>query len=379
MTVKIVAEYVWHDALGALRSKMKNFCKNFERDVRLDDFSEWNFDGSSTGQAEGRNSDVILKPVAFFRDPFRRTWENCECFLVLCDTWNIDGVTPHPTNNRVRAMEICNLTKDFDPWFGFEQEYFVYELSDNQNEKEKPYGWVSSQMPSYKFPTQEQQEKETSSVCRNGVKPYVCGASYCGVGGDRVKVRNIMEQHMEYCLYSGVKICGMNLEVAEAQAEFQCGILSAHELGDHVWMARYILNRVCEGFKAFVVLHPKPLVDQNNVPLLFNGSGGHMNFSTNEMRSDHNKILEACNLLANKHNEHMLEYGVPEENRMRMTGHHETSSFDKFMFNLNLPSNRGQSIRLPPAGGYLEDRRPSSDADPYRIVSRILQTVCLKE
>jgi glutamine synthetase len=378
MTVKIIAEYVWHDALGALRSKAKNFDKTFERNVELSDFSEWNFDGSSTGQAEGRISDVVLRPVAFFKDPFRRNWQNCECYLVLCDTWNIDG-TPHPTNNREKCSVICDKTKDFEPWFGFEQEYFIYELSNNPNEKEKPYGWTSNHIPSYKFPTQEQPAKETSSVCKDGVKPYICGVNYCGVGGDRVKIRHIMEQHMEYCLYSGVKICGMNLEVSEGQAEFQCGILTAHELGDHVWMARYILDRVCEEFKAFAILHPKPLVDSTGLPLQFNGSGGHTNFSTKEMRVDRNKILEACNLLERKHKEHMLEYGVPEENQMRMTGHHETSSFNKFMFNPDLPSNRGQSIRLPPAGGYLEDRRPSSNADPYRVVARLLQTVCLKE
>lgn len=376
---KIIAEYIWIDALGDLRSKTKIFDLD-SKHIVLNDFPIWSFDGSSTGQSSGRASDVLLKPINIFNDPFRKNLTNAKSFLILCETLKTDG-TPHPTNTRDECMKICHRTESFKPWFGIEQEYYIYELCNDSNIKsgEKPLGWKTDTQPNNKFPHQEQQHKLFSPVCKSGIKPFQCGPSYCGVGGDRVdnRLREIIEKHIEYCLYAEIKICGTNLEVSKSQAEYQIGICTAEEIGDHLWIARYIMNRICEQHGVHVNLHPKPILDTKEYA--FNGSGGHVNFSTLEMRNDQNKILEACELLSKKHIEHMNEYGVPEENAKRMSGNYETSKFDKFSFDINTPYNRGQSLRLPPTGGYLEDRRPASDSDPYRVVVRMLKTICLKE
>ncbi len=374
MTMQIIAEYVWHDALGALRSKAKNFVKDFDRNVELSDFSEWNFDGSSTGQAEGRSSDVVLRPVAMFKDPFRKDWQNAEAYLVLCDTYNMDG-TPHGTNNRAKCMEVCDRTKEFEPWFGIEQEYILYRLGNNLSTPELPYGWMDRNLPNYRFPEQAHPKVTSSAICNDGYYPLASGPFYCGTGGDRVFGREIMEKHYQYCLYAGVKICGVNIEVTMAQFEFQIGICSAHEIGDHLWMARYILARVAEESGAFVEFSPKPLKD-------FNGSGGHTNFSTKEMRDENGlaKIIEACEKMSKLHKEHLDEYG-DETNKLRLTGKHETASYEKFSYG---QSDRGSSIRIPytthKAGrGYLEDRRPPANCDPYKVVTRMLKTICLDE
>jgi glutamine synthetase len=376
MTQKqIIAEYVWHDALGALRSKGKNFVKTFDRDVTLDDFSEWNFDGSSTGQAEGRSSDVVLRPVALFKDPFRRNWPNAEAYLVLCDTYNMDG-TPHGTNNRAKCMEVCERTKEFEPWFGIEQEYVIFQLGKSLTCPELPYGWMDKDLPNYRFPEQAHPHVASSVICNDGYYPLPSSAFYCGVGADRIFGRKIVEQHYECCLYAGVKACGINWEVSPAQAEIQIGICSAHEMGDHLWMARYLLSRVAEEHGAYVELHPKPYGPK------FNGSGSHTNFSTKEMRDEngYSKIVEACEKMSKLHAEHLAEYG-DESNKLRLTGKHETASYEKFSYGA---SDRGTSIRIPytthKAGkGYLEDRRPASNCDPYKVVTRMLKTICLDE
>ena len=367
MTTKIIAEYVWHDVIGCMRSKAKTFDKTTKTDISLSDFSEWNFDGSSTGQADGKTSDVVLRPVAFFKDPFRRSWLNVKCYLVLCETYNMDG-TPHATNNRSKCMEVCNKTTEFEPWFGIEQEYFLCQLNKDQTDPDitaLPLGWYGQYLPNYHFTKQTYPVSESRSSAH----------AYCGVGADRVFGREIVEQHFEHCLYAGIKICGINLEVVISQAEFQIGICSAHEIGDHLWMARYILSRVAEMNGAFVELHPKLMGD-----LPFNGSGGHCNFSTKEMRNENglDKIIEACEKMKLLHAEHLAEYG-DESNKLRLTGHHETASWEKFTYGF---SDRGASIRIPytthhDKKGYLEDRRPPANCDPYKVVTRILKTVCL--
>lgn len=374
-----ILEYIWMDVYGSLRSKTKIiYDDNFE--CCLDKIPLWNFDGSSTGQSIGETSDVILKPVNIFNDPFR---DYKKSYLILCETLNSDN-SVHFSNNRNNCIKICDNenVKKQEPWFGIEQEYFVYEL-DNCLETEnmvKPYGWMTNGVPSKKFKNQEFDDTYLSSVCFIPLQ-HKGSPNYCGVGGDRVKIRNIMEKHMKYCINAGIKICGMNLEVSQSQGEFQIGILPANQIGDHLLIARYILNRISEEYNAFIEYHPKPLGI-----LPFNGSGGHTNFSTKQMRETDGikHIFDACNKLSKNHQKHIQEYGNPEENKLRLTGKHETSSFDKFMFNFNFPSNRGSSLRIPcnvinDCCGYLEDRRPSSNMDPYRVVSRILKTLCLDE
>lgn len=369
---KVVAEYVWYDAHGDLRSKTK--VMNGIEIKSISDFPEWNYDGSSTGQAEGRSSDVILNPVAYFKDPFRRTWQNVSAYLVWCDTYNMDR-TPHATNNRHKCFVVSEEQKvqEQEPWFGIEQEYILYQLNTDLSHPVLPYKWMGHNLPNFKFPEQAQQKQTSSVICNDGFYPLPSGPFYCGVGADRVFGREIVEQHLEHCIYADIGICGINAEVTCSQWEYQIFGKSALEVSDHLWMSRYILGRVAEIHGAFVEFGVKPM-------MLWNGSGCHTNFSTKEMREDggYTKIIEACEKMSSVHTEHLQEYG-DETNKLRLTGKHETASYEKFSYG---QSDRGSSIRIPYSThvaqkGYLEDRRPGSNCDPYKVTTRILKTVCL--
>jgi glutamine synthetase len=349
----VIAEYIWIDADNEIRSKTKILDpKHHVGDDATDldgIFPEWNYDGSSTGQATGTKSDVILKPCYYRMDPFRRKInDGYEAFLVLCDTYNMDG-TPHLTNKRVLCKEYKELTKDQKPLFGIEQEYIIYKNGENV-----PYNWINQGKP---------------SQIQDGSGKY-----YCGVGGDKAFGRKIAEKHMEYCLYAELQYCGMNAEVTPSQWEYQLGPLSPLKISDQLWISRYILNKLTEEYDARIVYHPKPLFD-------FNGSGGHTNFSTKEMREEGGitKIIEACEKLVLTHDEHIKNYGNPETNKIRLSGGFETAKYDNCTYGI---SDRGASIRIPlnvdkHGHGYLEDRRPPSDLDPYIVTSQILKTVCL--
>lgn len=332
-TEKHLATYVWIDGTGEnLRQKTMTLdsLPNSPSDLRV-----WNFDGSSTGQASGHDSDVLIKPVAIFKDPFRKG----DNILVLCETLNHDG-TPHATNFRSKVIP-C----DDEPWFGIEQEYIL--LSRNGH----PYAW-----PENGYPAPQ-------------------GPYYCGVGADRVYGRDVVEAHYKACLYAGVKICGTNAEVLPSQWEFQVGPCEGVSIGDHMWMARFILHQVAEDFGVVVSFDPKPISGD------WNGSGLHTNFSTKKMREDNGitEIIKACDKLKRRHKEHILVYG--KGNERRLTGRHETASMDSFSYGV---ANRGASIRIPrqvheTGKGYLEDRRPASNADPYIVCGKIMETCSLPD
>ncbi|MEX1241559.1 MAG: glutamine synthetase beta-grasp domain-containing protein [Cyclobacteriaceae bacterium] len=330
---KTKLEYIWLDGYKptqSLRSKTK-IVKNFNG--TLDDCPVWSFDGSSTEQATGSKSDCLLKPVALFPDPARK-----EAFLVMCEVLNPDGM-PHVSNGRATIED-----DDNDFWFGFEQEYFLW-----NPENDKPFGF-----PMHGYPAPQ-------------------GQYYCSVGAKNAFGRHIVEEHLDYCLAAGINVEGINSEVATGQWEFQIFAKGAKAAGDHVWVARYLMERTAEKYGVAINWHCKPLGNTD-----WNGSGMHANFSNGLLRNaGSQEVFETvCMAFAPLVNEHIEVYGA--DNHLRLTGKHETQSIDKFSYGI---SDRGASIRIPIGtvengwNGWLEDRRPNSLADPYKVAARIVKTV----
>lgn len=332
-----IAEYIWIDARNKLRSKSKTLYLN-STIIKIDSLPNWNFDGSSTEQATGNNSEVILKPVSIFKDPFRPT----NGILVLCECYDI-LMKPVKSNNRYNAKRIFDVVETYKPWFGLEQEYTLY-----NNKTKRPLGW---------------------SINEN---PEAQGKYYCGIGADRVFGREIVEEHYQLCLNIGIKISGINAEVMPGQWEFQVGPVEGIDACDQLWMARYVMERLTERYDFTMSIDPKPM------PGDWNGSGCHTNYSTNEMREEGGLdiIYQAIEKLEKKHMEHIKVYG---NNERRLTGTHETSRIDEFTSGV---ADRTASIRIPlftqqNKKGYLEDRRPASDIDPYLVLSKIVETTIL--
>jgi len=330
---KIQAEYLWIDAVGEVRSKCRTVLKS---KATLDQLPSWNYDGSSTDQAPGDDSEVIIKPCAIFKDPFR----GGDNILVLTDTYTPGG-TPLPTNSRAPSAEVFAAKPEEIPWFGLEQEYTLFNL-----DKITPLGWPS------------------------GGYPGPQGPYYCGAGADRSYGRAISEAHYKACLFAGLEIAGTNAEVMPGQWEYQIGPTVGIETGDQMMVSRYILQRVCEDFGVHVTLDPKPM------PGDWNGAGCHTNFSTEKMRKEggYEVIEQAIRRLGAKHQEHINAYG--EGNERRLTGKYETADINTFSYGV---ANRGCSIRIPRSTeadqfGYLEDRRPSSNCDPYIVCSKVFAT-----
>ncbi len=313
-----------------LRSKTK-----IEPDFsgKLEDCPVWSFDGSSTQQAVGRSSDCLLKPVFICNDPPRK-----EAYLVMCEVMNADG-TAHESNARATISD-----DDNDFWFGFEQEYFLWDPETNL-----PLG----------FPV-------------NGY-PAPQGPYYCGVGAKNAFGRDIVEEHLDVCLEAGLNVEGINAEVAAGQWEFQIFSKSGKDAGDQIWVARYLLERIGETYDVSINWHCKPLGDTD-----WNGSGMHANFSNSILRTAGKKETydKICQSFEPYIKEHIEVYGA--DNDKRLTGLHETQSIDQFSYGI---SDRGASIRIPIATvergwkGWLEDRRPNSAADPYKVAARIIKTV----
>ncbi|MEM7679902.1 MAG: glutamine synthetase beta-grasp domain-containing protein, partial [Pseudomonadota bacterium] len=345
-------EYIWiAPKIGADPFEMRSKARvlSLSDKPRLRDFPEWSFDGSSTEQATGDNSDCILKPAAFVKDPIRGDGN----YLVLCEVYDAEGELPHETNTRAKLRNIMeNGGEAQEPWAGFEQEYtFLIGGTDI------PLGWP-----------------EDGSEPSMGQGPY-----YCGVGAKKIAGRDIVEDHARLCLDAGIMFYGINAEVMLGQWEFQIGfrgdigddpgVLNA---ADHVWLGRWLLERVAEEYGVDVSFANKPIKGD------WNGAGMHTNFSTNDTR-DKSKgraaIDAATAKLGEKHAEHVVLYG--EGNDERLTGDHETCDINTFKVG---DADRGCSIRIPkPVAikgyGYFEDRRPGANADPYLVAAKITATV----
>lgn len=332
----VMAEYIWLDGQQPT-AKLRSKTKILDRPVQdLTDLPDWGFDGSSTEQAEGHASDCALKPVRFYKDPVRGS----NNVLVMCEVLNADG-SVHVSNKRAHLREIAELYASHESWFGIEQEYTFFDGI-------KPLGW-----PDNGFPAPQ-------------------GGYYCGVGADEVFGREIVEAHMRACLEAGLKFSGINAEVMPGQWEFQIGPLGPLEVSDQIWIGRWLLYRIAEDFGVSATLAPKPVKGD------WNGAGAHTNFSTRTMREEGgiDEIIKACEKLARRHEDHIAVYGA--DNDQRLTGHHETCSIHEFTYGM---SDRGASIRIPMAAandgkGYLEDRRPAANMDPYQVCAALIKTVC---
>jgi glutamine synthetase len=331
MGAKYKLEYVWLDGYlpePNLRSKTKIVDSEPKS---VEDCPQWGFDGSSTQQAEGHSSDCLLKPVALYPDSTRRNG-----FLVMNEVLLPDG-KPHPSNFR------ATVDDDPDLWIGFEQEYFLYQDG-------RPLGFPEEGYPGPQG-------------------PYYTGVGYKNVGS---MARQVVEDHIDVTHDAGIFLEGINAEVAKGQWEFQIFGKGAKKVCDDMWMARYLLLRVAEQYGVDIEFHCKPIRGD------WNGSGMHTNFSTKFMREKGGKdYFEKLMAAFDKYkDEHIAAYGP--DNHLRLTGLHETQSIDKFSYGV---SDRGSSIRIPIGTaqngwkGYLEDRRPASNADPYKVTARILATL----
>jgi glutamine synthetase len=324
------AEYIWIDGTTPtqkLRSKTKIVPIGEEPPI-------WGFDGSSTNQAPGENSDCVLKPVFTCPDPIRFGND----ILVMTEVMNID-MSPHDSNMRAACFQTEKKYAEFDMWFGIEQEYTLFDGI-------QPLGW-----PSNGFPAPQ-------------------GGYYCGVGADEVFGRPLVEEHLDACLAAGLTISGINAEVMPAQWEFQVGPIAPTAVSDHLWIARWLLYRIGEDHGISATLDAKPVKGD------WNGAGCHTNFSTKQMRSSYQPCIDAAEALSEKHELHIKNYGFGIEERL--TGLHETASVDKFTYGV---SDRGASVRIPwqvnvDGKGYIEDRRPNANMDPYLVSRLITDTVC---
>lgn len=338
--------YIWIDGSSptqTLRSKVRIL--PIGKTVSLSEFPQWAFDGSSTYQASGHDSDLTLNPVTFVDDPINGPGN----YLLLCEVLNPDG-TPHPSNKRARLVKLMEQGgKSYDPWLGYEQEYTLFR-------GQQPLGW-----PDRGYPAPQ-------------------GPFYCGVGADEVFGRHLVDTHAKACIDAGIMIYGTNAEVMPGQWEFQIGYrgISSENadpitVSDHLWFARWLLYRLGEPLEISARLHPKPVKGD------WNGAGNHTNFSTKETRDPKTgmeAIHAAIKALEARHKEHIAVYGADLE--LRLTGKHETANMNQFIAGVG---NRGASVRIPtPVAkkgyGYLEDRRPGANANPYEVAAMLVETIC---
>lgn len=345
------AEYIWLDGAEptkGLRSKTRILEFNRKTKIDISDFPEWTYDGSSTYQAPGDKSDLVLKPVRFVKDPIRGDGS----FIVMCEVFHMNG-SPVKSNTRAHLRNLIeDRGEDLDVWVGFEQEYTLFK-------NDRPLGWPKSGFPSPQ------------------------GPFYCGVGADRSFGRPIVEEHMQLCLDAGLLFFGINAEVMPSQWEFQIGhrgfageVADPLLTSDHLWIGRWLLERVAEEYGVIVSFENKPVKGD------WNGAGTHTNFSTKKMRdkkTGFNSIEQLIDVLESRHNLHIRGYGHALEERL--TGRHETCDINTFRAG---HSDRGASIRIPHSVtqnkcGYIEDRRPGANCDPYVVAGLLVEAAILAE
>lgn len=342
ISLYIIAEYIWLDADKKFRSKTKiirpstDDNHNYVNYMHYSSYPKWDYDGSSTGQADGKKSEITLVPVFVCDNPLLPVSSIGEhahsSKLVLCETYNHDG-KPTTTNRRYSAEPLFDIYKEEKPWFGLEQEYFILDKHIDP-------------------------------------RPTPTTQHYCGIGRD-IEYRKIAEEHMLACIKAGITISGINAEVSKNQWEFQIGPSEGILAADELMIARFLLERIAEKYQTTISYEPKPFTH-------INGSGCHTNFSTLKMRTPSKdntglkEISRVIDILEKSHAEDIKHYGV--SNELRLSGNHETSSYDTFTWGVG---DRGVSVRINNnthnAGcGYFEDRRPAANMDPYLVTAMLM-------
>lgn len=354
-------EYLWLDANQHLRSKIRNIIEKNREVLKISDFLTsdynkekkkeekkeiidilsndkkyfWSYDGSSTGQCENENSEVILIPVNFIKHPFI---ENS--ILILCSNYDTYG-NPVKGNSRHESEKLFEKNKDKELWFGIEQEFFFF-----NKETKKPIDW-------------------------KGINQTKQGEYYCGVNRSTHIEREIMNELIIICNKVNIGINGINQEVAPAQWEYQIGPYNGIDVADDLIFTKYILYILCEKHGLYATFHPKPLNGD------WNGSGCHINISskkTRESGNGYNNIISVIKNMKKDHNNFILNY-CGKDNSMRLSGFHETSDPLKFTYGVG---TRNTSVRIPTQtfltkSGYIEDRRPGSSIDYYKTLSKYIQ------
>ena len=326
--------YLWLDSTGHIRNKLKIVKHNV---YHVNDAEQWSYDGSSTNQAPTGDSDLFINPVRIYRSTLH------DEVLVLCSITNFDG-DAIKSEKRPQLVNLAKKYKSSEWLFGIEQEYVLMDDTGT-----KLYRWPDGNA----FPGEQ-------------------GPYYCGVGYDEAYGADIIDEHTDTCIDYGLAICGTNAEVMPSQWEFQIGAEDPLTVADDLITARYLLYRIAAHYAATATLHPKPVKGN------WNGSGAHTNFSTAAMMNPNTgakAIDKAVKNLSKTHKQCIELYG--EDIGQRMTGELETSDVNKFTFG---DSDRACSIRKPigvrkNGYGYLEDRRPCANINPYVVCAAIIQSV----
>jgi glutamine synthetase len=328
----IVAEYVWADVHGVPRSKTRTLSRI---STCCWDLPVW--------KTAANGSDIHLVPRAIFKDPFRKGTN----VLVLAECFD-HKMRPAIGNTRAECFEVMDRYASLEPWFGIEQEYTLMAEGKVGCASKVPFGFN-----------------------KDGSEPAKQGPYYCGVGCNIAIGRAVAESHYSKCLYAGVKVTGVNAGVMPGQWEYQIGPCLGIQMGDHLLMSRYILHRVTEEEGVQVSFDPKPC-EQGD----WNGAGCHTNFSVAPMRASGGfaVIEQVCEAFGAKVKEHMAVYGA--DNDKRLTGKHATCGINTFTVGV---ADRGASIRIPREAqktgkGYMEDRRPAANCDPYMVTARMMLT-----
>jgi glutamine synthetase len=341
----ISIEYIWLGGHNEFRSKVRYLNIAKPADINLDELV-WNYDGSSTDQATTESSEIILKPVRMYKDTSSSTQST---YFALCETFDLAN---NPLKNNYRYSLSSALKDDqSDMWLGFEQEFFVYSFM-----KKSILGYYPNMPQQGPYYCNVEAVNNYLQVAHADSAPHV--------------LRSLTEEICKRASDLNLEITGWNLEVAPGQTEIQV-FGQALKACDDLMMLRYLTHRVLIHHNMKPIYDPKPLGSS------WNGSGLHTNISTVDTRKEggYTIIEEYLKKFEKTHKEHIAVYG--EKNEERLTGKHETSSMDKFTWGV---ASRSTSVRIPQITflkkqGYFEDRRPASNANPYQVAMRILETL----